>query len=124
MSCRSASKRANANARYIAKRAACPKSNAVRWISHEGGAFTEVTARVFALKFTTYPVDAERRQDVNWPLAAEMMNRAITLPGRPPQRHRWYPQNERYGQVDNPPEYFSISEVRERMTRNRAIESW
>jgi hypothetical protein len=77
MACRSSSRRANTNARYIAKRAARHGSNALRWISREGGAFTDTLARTFALHKTTYPVDPERCDEVSWSLASEIMNRLV-----------------------------------------------
>lgn len=76
MHTRSAAKRANANARYVAKRAANPKSNATKWVRKEGP-FSPISARVFALHKTTYPVDPERCEEGSWSLCAELMNRLI-----------------------------------------------
>jgi len=108
MPTRSAAKRANANARYIARRAAHPRSNAVRWIWDwdEDGAFTEVSARVFALHKTTYPIDVERAGDVNWSLVSELMNRVTKAPAKPSSR-------ERYKALMPPPEYRPLAEHRE-----------
>jgi len=77
MPCRSSAKRANANARYIANHAARPGSNALRWIGKEGGVFTDASARTFALHKTTYPVDPERCEEVNWSYASDIMNRSV-----------------------------------------------